>query len=103
MSDVQPTEGLFRRLSETGRERISFHLDGQLLEALQGDTVMTAVLTQRAVLRHSEFSGAQRAGFCQMGACQDCWVSSENGERYRACSTFVVPGMRLLTGQEPKV
>ena len=37
-----------------------------------------------------------------MGACQDCWVDSESGERYRACSTLLLPGMRLLTHAEPK-
>ena len=97
MSEAVPAQGLFQRLSETQRERISFTLDGQTLEALLGDTVMTALLTQRAMLRHSDLSGTARAGFCLMGACQDCWVSGETGERYRACSTFVVPGMRLLT------
>ena len=30
-----------------------------------------------------------------MGACQDCWVQHENGERVRACSTYIEPGMRL--------
>lgn len=97
MSEAVPGQGLFQRLSEMQRERISFTLDGQTLEALLGDTVMTALLTQRVVLRQSDLSGAARAGFCLMGACQDCWVSSESGERYRACSTLVVPGMRLLT------
>lgn len=102
MSEALPGQGLFKRLSEMQRERVSFTLDGQVLEALRGDTVMTAILTQRAVLRHSDLSGAERAGFCLMGACQDCWVSSESGERYRACSTLVEPGMRLLTRQDAK-
>jgi hypothetical protein len=52
-----------------------FHLlDGQTVPALAGDTVLTAILQQRAVLRHNEFSGQPRAGFCLMGACQDCWL-----------------------------
>jgi len=33
-----------------------------------------------------------------MGACQDCWVQTSEGSRLRACSTFVQPGMSLLTG-----
>lgn len=90
---------LFKRLTETQRERVSFTLDGQTLDALVGDTVLTAVLTHRAALRHSEFSGEARAGFCLMGACQDCWVSTESGERYQACSTFITAGMRLVTQQ----
>ena len=96
------SQALFSRLSETARERISFMLDGQVLQALQGDTIMTAILTQQSLLRHSEFGATARAGFCLMGACQDCWVDSESGQRYRACSTLLVPGMRLLTQAEPK-
>jgi hypothetical protein len=32
-----------------------------------------------------------------MGACQDCWVWTEAGERLRACSTPVRAGMAVLT------
>ena len=68
------------------------------MTALAGDTVLTAVLTHGAQLRISEFSGQPRAGFCMMGACQDCWISTESGERLRACGTFIRDGMRLNTG-----
>jgi NADH dehydrogenase/NADH:ubiquinone oxidoreductase subunit G len=51
-------------------------------------------------LRFSEFIHAPRAGFCQMGACQDCWVALEDGTRLRACTTKLEPGMRILTGRE---
>ena len=72
MSEALESPALFQRLGESGREPISFTLDGQLLQALQGDTIMTAVLTQQSQLRQSEFSASARAGFCLMGACQDC-------------------------------
>lgn len=100
MNEAQPCPGLFTRVGETQRERIGFTLDGQELQALRGDTIMTALLTQRSVLRQADFSATARAGFCLMGACQDCWVSSEGGARYRACSTLLEPGMRLLTKRE---
>jgi hypothetical protein len=32
-----------------------------------------------------------------MGACQDCWMQTETGERLRACTTFLVAGMRLCS------
>ena len=32
-----------------------------------------------------------------MGACQDCWVATESGERLRACATFIEEGMRLVS------
>ena len=88
------------RLAETGRERIAFTLDGSACEGLAGDTVLTAMLLHGTHLRRSEFSGAARAGFCLMGACQDCWVGTESGQRLRACSTFLAPGMRLLTQED---
>jgi NADH dehydrogenase/NADH:ubiquinone oxidoreductase subunit G len=32
-----------------------------------------------------------------MGACQDCWVWTAQGERVRACSTPAAPGMSIVT------
>jgi predicted molibdopterin-dependent oxidoreductase YjgC len=90
---------LLHRVAEADREAVAFTLDGAPASALLGDTVLTAVLTQSAQLRVNEFSGAPRAGFCMMGACQDCWVSTASGARLRACSTFIAPGMALLTGR----
>jgi D-hydroxyproline dehydrogenase subunit gamma len=91
------TMKLLQRLAETTRRPVSFVLDGQELTALEGDTVLTAVLTHKAQLRRSEFSGEPRAGFCMMGACQDCWIATESGQRLRACGTFIEEGMRLVT------
>ena len=89
---------LLKRLAETGRTPVTFVLDGKVVTALDGDTVLTAVLTQGVQLRRSEFSSQPRAGFCMMGACQDCWISTEAGESLRACGTFIKDGMRLNTG-----
>ena len=88
---------LLVRLAETGRRPVSFVLDGQPVAALAGDTVLTAVLTHTAQLRRNEFSAEPRAGFCLMGACQDCWIATESGQRLRACGTFIEEGMRLVT------
>lgn len=93
----------FFRLAETQRSTISFHVDGHPRTALAGDTVLTAVLTSGNYLRHAEFSGHPRAGFCLMGACQDCWMWLASGQRIRACTTLLAPGMQLLTspGEQP--
>jgi predicted molibdopterin-dependent oxidoreductase YjgC len=48
-------------------------------------------------LRSSEFGEGRRAGFCLMGACQDCWVWTAAGERLRACSTEVREGLAIVT------
>jgi len=90
---------LLKRLAETARPAVAFTLDGKPQTALAGDTVATAVLTLANQLRASEFSGEPRAGFCLMGACQDCWIATESGERLRACGTFIQEGMRLVSGK----
>lgn len=91
---------LLQRVAEQGRRVVRFMLDGRPAEALEGDTVLTAMLTNGDRLRRSEFADAPRAGFCLMGACQDCWVRTEEGVRLRACGTFVEDGMRLLSEGE---
>ena len=54
--------------------------------------VLTAVLTHAARSCATANSAATpRAGFCLMGACQDCWVRLRDGERLRACSTLLEP------------
>jgi aerobic-type carbon monoxide dehydrogenase small subunit (CoxS/CutS family) len=87
----------FVRLAERERPRLTIHLDGRPLEACLGDTVLTALLLNGRVLRLSEFGDGARAGFCLMGACQDCWVFLENGRRIRACTTMAREGLRLAT------
>ncbi|NPT57936.1 (2Fe-2S)-binding protein [Paraburkholderia elongata] len=87
----------FVRVAETQREPLSFFIDGHEVTALQGDTVLTAVLMHQRRVRESDFSGAPRAGFCLIGACQDCWMRTEEGLRLRACSTLVTQGMRVVT------
>ncbi|WP_206996715.1 (2Fe-2S)-binding protein [Trinickia mobilis] len=88
----------FVRVAEQARAPVAFTLDGRHVDALAGDTVLTAILLAGKRVRDSEFSGAPRAGFCLMGACQDCWVRTEDGVRIRACSTLVEAGMRIVTG-----
>jgi predicted molibdopterin-dependent oxidoreductase YjgC len=90
----------FRRVGETARPIIRITIDGEVCVALVGDTLMTAILTLSGRLRLAEFGGEPRAGFCLMGACQDCWVRLEDGRRMRACTTYAANGMAVLTGTE---
>lgn len=90
---------LLKRLAERDRAVLPFTLDGQPARGLQGDTLLTAVLTAEDSLRGSDFSGEPRAGFCLMGACQDCWVKLGDGRRVRACSTMLEAG--VCVSREP--
>ncbi|MFK0687698.1 (2Fe-2S)-binding protein [Mesorhizobium sp. IMUNJ 23033] len=91
------TAGRIVRLAERDRAQLHFFLDGQMRTALAGDTVLTAMLASGHALRKSEFGPEPRAGFCLMGACQDCWVWQDEGPRMRACSALIREGMRLRT------
>lgn len=87
------------RLRDTSRPRITLTLEGMPIEAQQGDTLLTALLAADAGhLRESEFGDGHRAGFCLMGACQDCWVMVEGMGRVRACATLAARGMEVRRG-----
>lgn len=90
---------LLHRIAEQSRQRVRFLIDGKPAEALAGDTVLTALLLQSDALGHSDLEGRPRAGFCLMGACQDCWVTTDSGERFRACTTMIAEGMAIWTGR----
>jgi predicted molibdopterin-dependent oxidoreductase YjgC len=87
---------LTRTLTE-GRAPLRLFIDGTPVAAFDGDTILTAVLTRQNALRRTEFTGSPRAGFCLMGACQDCWVTLEDGRRLRACTTLAEDGMMIKT------
>ena len=89
--------GRFVRVAEKGRRTFEIVIDGRRTLAAAGDTLMVALLTAHDSLRDSEFGDGRRAGFCVMGACQDCWVWTADGERVRACTTPAVEGMSIVT------
>ncbi len=85
------------RLLDQDREAIALSVDGQEVAAKRGDTVLTAILAAGlGAVRRSEFGDGPRAGFCWMGACQDCWISVEGLGTRRACTTPAEPGMRVV-------
>ncbi len=88
----------FTRLAEQHRPKLALVVDGVRIEALEGDTILTALLLAGTHVRVSEFGDGPRAGFCLMGACQDCWVALGDGRRVRACTTAVAEGMVVITG-----
>jgi hypothetical protein len=91
--------GAFHRLTDSIRLSIEISIDGHPVEVLDGDTVLTAILLHHDHLRLSDVGGEPRAGFCLMGACQDCWINDGDGRRLRACTSYVRPGLAILTGR----
>lgn len=70
-------------------------IDGVPSHAQAGESLLVAILAERRWLRRLECGGEARAGFCLMGACQDCWVWIDDDRRVRACTTPAVDGMRV--------
>ena len=91
------TYPLLRRRYRQDETPVPFMLNGLPETGRCGDTVLTAILSVSGRLRQSEFTGEDRAGFCLIGACQDCYVMLANGSRVRACSTALQPGMAFVT------
>lgn len=87
----------FRRVAETDRAPVTIWCDDAPLAALQGDSVLAAIRLAGGTLRETEFDHRPRAGFCLMGACNDCIVWTAGGTRLRACSTPVSDGLRVYT------
>ena len=92
---------LVRAVVREGR-RVSFSIDNRPASAIEGDSLLVAILVNEGpgALRRHEATGELRAGFCLMGACQDCWVRLGDGSRVRACTTPVREDMAVLTGPE---
>ena len=86
----------FKRVAERAGPPVAFSFEGMPFVATTGDSVLAALLSHGLLLRRHEFGDEPRAGFCLMGACQDCWVWSGHGGRLRACTTPVANGMALF-------
>jgi aerobic-type carbon monoxide dehydrogenase small subunit (CoxS/CutS family) len=86
---------LLRRAAPLDAPALRLTWNGQPIAAQPGDTVLTALLLSGERLRTTLGTGAPRAGFCLMGACQD-WVQCADGRRLRACSTLAEEGMALV-------
>jgi predicted molibdopterin-dependent oxidoreductase YjgC len=85
------------RLENKASATIEITVDGSPIVARVGETVLIALISEWGYIRNCEFSGERRAGFCLMGACQDCWLWHSTGEPVRACTRFVEAGMSLRT------
>jgi hypothetical protein len=90
------------RIARIDAPAVTIFLDGVPLQARQGETVFAAVLCHSGFVRRLDSNDEKRAGFCLMGACQDCWVWFGPDDRGRACTTLVEDGMQILTRSCPE-
>src|SRR5579862_1572337 len=89
------------RVARLDAPAIAISVDDTVAEARAGETILVVALRARGRLESNDSGGAPRAGFCLMGACQDCWVWLGDDRRVRACTTLAAAGMRVFTGAPP--
>lgn len=89
--------GQFLSLRAGKQPDLTIYYDHRPIPAHRGETVIAALLRQHRHLSFSEFDGAPRAGFCFMGACQDCSVWTHDGRRLQACRALVEEGQNLMS------
>ena len=89
------SEPRLQRIKDQDRRLIEIIVDGWAMSTMEGDTILVAILAQRGHLRDAPGEPLS-AGFCLMGACQDCWVGLADGSRVRACTTLVEDGMAVV-------
>ena len=79
------------------RQPVALTVDGEVIPAFRGETVLAALLATRGWIRPFEFGVEHRAGFCLIGACQDCWVHRADSTPIRACTTLLADTMDIVT------
>ena len=76
---------------------IRIEVDGEPLEAFEGQTIAAALIAAgRHILRHTP-KGSPRGIYCGMGDCFDCLVEVDGEPSLRSCITPVRAGMRIRT------
>lgn len=79
--------------------QVTLTVDGQRLNAIDGQSVGAALLTHDIrVLRRAPGGGAPRGLFCAMGVCLECLVTIDGRPARRACREAVRDGMVIETG-----
>jgi predicted molibdopterin-dependent oxidoreductase YjgC len=81
---------------EPGLERgaaVDVVLDGERVEAYEGETVAAVLLARGEIATRTTPAGDPRGVYCGMGVCFDCLVVVDGVPNTRACMTWVRAGM----------
>ncbi len=79
---------------------VTFSVDGETIQAYQGDTVAGALYALGRRLWHRSRVGDERGLLCGIGYCFDCLVTVDGNADQRACQTLVKEGMVVTTNLE---
>jgi len=82
------------------RNKVTIYLDGEEIEAFEGDTVASALwAVGKRVSRYSPRRCEARGLFCAIGYCSDCLMVVDGVPNTRTCVEPVRDGMRVEVQQ----
>lgn len=77
-----------------GKKEIVFYYNGRECRALEGDTVLSALLANGIrITRYTAKTHSPRGLFCGIGRCTDCVMEVDGEKNVRTCITGVREGM----------
>jgi len=80
------------------KKKINIYVDDKPISAIEGDTILTALLAQGIrINRITKKRKEPRGLFCGIGRCTDCVMIVNGIPSVRTCVTFVEEGMRVET------
>jgi sarcosine oxidase subunit alpha len=82
-------------------EPVNITVDGNPVEAYQGETVAAVLLAAGIRTFHKSHKHQQpRSLYCGMGVCYECLVTINGVHAQRACVTYIEEGMVIETQKE---
>jgi predicted molibdopterin-dependent oxidoreductase YjgC len=89
---------MFNRTVDVSSEKVTVTVDGDAIEAREGEMVAAAMLAAGILqFRTTPVSGAPRGPLCMMGVCFECLVTIDGIGSRQACLTPVRGGMKIET------
>lgn len=84
----------YKRVSHQPAVTVQLTVEGQMIEAIAGESVAAAVLqTGIRQTRTTPVSDTGRAPYCMMGVCFECLMEIDGVPNTQACMTEVREGM----------
>ncbi len=80
------------------KKKINIYADGKIISAMEGDTILTALLAEGIrINRKTKKKKEPRGLYCGIGRCTDCVMIVNGIPNVRTCVTFIEEGMRVET------
>lgn len=87
---------MFALLPDSPSERITVHVDGQVVSVPPGFTAAAAMLLHgTGSTRTTPVTGEPRAPYCMMGVCFECLLQIDGEPNQQGCLVTVAEGMRI--------